>query len=288
MEFTVGEHYENLKGVYKVISIEGDAMRICWESNEEVDTTVTQQERIIQNMDRERQELEQNSRRASKAPSSYGQAFNGLIDTDFSEDVTGTTWRSRGSLGGAVTVHLSGFNLTMDSWSIYRMPTVLWAAREHRKRANTESRLQAKFILELNDDGLVYGFYIERPTKGESSDDWNGFERWLPVGDNEAELRKICADNDLVAFDRKRTSGIPGTVAAAAEDWLQTADGAETRHASLLDLSATVADTVWLDLIIGKHMSKEDAVAAGQPIAATIAGVFSALAAVYDAAQRPD
>lgn len=53
--FEVGEHYENRKGIYKVLAIEGDVMQIRWKAGEEATTSVTMQSRIIGNM---KQELE--------------------------------------------------------------------------------------------------------------------------------------------------------------------------------------------------------------------------------------
>ena len=54
MEFEVGEKYENMKGVYEVLSIDQDTMRIRWESGEEITTTVTLQSRIIERMNPEK------------------------------------------------------------------------------------------------------------------------------------------------------------------------------------------------------------------------------------------
>lgn len=53
VEFEVGQQYENRKGIYEVLEIQGDAMRIRWKSGEEVDTTVDMQSRIIDGMQRE-------------------------------------------------------------------------------------------------------------------------------------------------------------------------------------------------------------------------------------------
>ena len=49
----VGEKYENMKGVYEVLSVEGNSMRIRWESGEEIITTVTLQRQIIMRMRQE-------------------------------------------------------------------------------------------------------------------------------------------------------------------------------------------------------------------------------------------
>jgi len=57
IEFSVGQQYENRKGVYEVLEIEGDTMRIRWENGEEADTTVTMQSHIIQRMQHEMGEI---------------------------------------------------------------------------------------------------------------------------------------------------------------------------------------------------------------------------------------
>lgn len=53
IQFEVGEKYENMKGVYEVVSVEGNAMRIRWESGEEIVTTVNLQRQIIMRMRQE-------------------------------------------------------------------------------------------------------------------------------------------------------------------------------------------------------------------------------------------
>ena len=53
IEFEVGEKYENMKGVYEVLSVEGNAMHIRWESGEEIMTTVSLQRQIIMRMRQE-------------------------------------------------------------------------------------------------------------------------------------------------------------------------------------------------------------------------------------------
>ena len=50
VEFEVGEKYENMKGIYEVLSIDRNTMRIRWDSGEEITTTVSLQSRIIMRM----------------------------------------------------------------------------------------------------------------------------------------------------------------------------------------------------------------------------------------------
>ena len=60
LEFLVGQQYENRKGVYTVLEVQGTAMRIRWKDGEEVETTVIMQSRIIQRMQREMGEITSN------------------------------------------------------------------------------------------------------------------------------------------------------------------------------------------------------------------------------------
>ena len=56
IKFEVGEKYENMKGIYEVLSIDGNTMRIRWESGEEIATTVSLQRQIIMRMKREQKD----------------------------------------------------------------------------------------------------------------------------------------------------------------------------------------------------------------------------------------
>ncbi len=56
VKFEVGQKYENMKGVYEVLAIDGDVMRIQWQDGEQVTTTVALQSRIIERMQREDKE----------------------------------------------------------------------------------------------------------------------------------------------------------------------------------------------------------------------------------------
>ncbi len=57
VKFEVGEHYNNRKGKYEVLGINGDAMHIRWKVGEEVITSVALQSRIVDNMQQELERL---------------------------------------------------------------------------------------------------------------------------------------------------------------------------------------------------------------------------------------
>ncbi|MFA5055864.1 MAG: hypothetical protein WC562_06835 [Dehalococcoidia bacterium] len=55
--FEVGQTYSNRKGKYTVVAIDGDVMRISWKKGQEVDTTVKLQSRVLDNIQKELEEL---------------------------------------------------------------------------------------------------------------------------------------------------------------------------------------------------------------------------------------
>ena len=59
VEFEIGKKYENMKGVYEVLSIDGNTMRIRWDSGEEVTTTVSLQSKIVMRMRGEQRKREE-------------------------------------------------------------------------------------------------------------------------------------------------------------------------------------------------------------------------------------
>jgi len=163
-DFEIGKSYENYKGVYEVLSIAGDAMRIRWDdTGEEIETTSASQAKIIDYIVRERAESTRKAR--SGASSQYGKSFVGLRECDFSGSPTGTHWRSREQLGGAVSNLLEQNGLFLQSWSIYRQAIVHWADVTHRSQE--PACYQAKLAAFMGPADLRCGFYVERSDKVE-------------------------------------------------------------------------------------------------------------------------
>jgi hypothetical protein len=61
IEFSVGQKYENMKGIYEVISIDRNFMTIRWENGEESSSPIDLQRRIIKRMLKEKQEIDEKS-----------------------------------------------------------------------------------------------------------------------------------------------------------------------------------------------------------------------------------
>ena len=52
--FRTGERYENRRGLFEVVSINGDSLHIRWDTGEIVNTSVELQAKILRNMEKER------------------------------------------------------------------------------------------------------------------------------------------------------------------------------------------------------------------------------------------
>ena len=169
IEFKVGQEHENMKGVYKVLAVDRDTLCICWESGEEVTTTVALQNRIIERMQRERALIRGKKGGKSKKPrlSEYVSKFEGLKEDDFSEDVAGATWRHYDSLGGAVAVRLNSDKFDIASWPRYGLSAIYWGDFDHR--CQNDFSLQAKFFARLDESRLYFGFCVERSDQEEDT-----------------------------------------------------------------------------------------------------------------------
>jgi len=55
--FEVGQTYKNRKGKYTVVAIDGNVMQIIWKNGKEVATTVKLQSRVLENIQREIDDL---------------------------------------------------------------------------------------------------------------------------------------------------------------------------------------------------------------------------------------
>ena len=65
--FEIGNKYENMKGIYEVLSIHDNVMRIQWENGEVATTSVAMQRRIIERLEQEREEKENKASKKRKS-----------------------------------------------------------------------------------------------------------------------------------------------------------------------------------------------------------------------------
>ncbi len=281
ISFEVGGQYENRKGPYEVLAINGDRMIIRWDSGEEREVDVKGQLKVIRNMELEFEAARDAKR--SHVPRFYGEFFTGLRETDFSHDVTGTHWRSREQLGGAVAAHIAA-DFAIDSWGIYHRPEVHWADRSRYPKRN--AWLQAKFAAVAGPTKLWAGFYVERSNKREDDrEDWNRFIGWLRKG-GEDLLGEIVATHNLEIRDQKDDEDVPfrGRITRVHGKWIHTLDGKANDVGELATFLDEVSSTRWLDLIIKRDFEKDAAIERGIEIATDIGKIFTDLLPAYEAA----
>jgi len=283
IEFEVGEKYENMKGVFEVISMQKDSMNIRWEDGEEVSTPINLQQRILERMRHEKElEAERIAQKAKKAKSpSRAKQFDGLEENDFNNMVSKTTWRGRGQIGRAVCHRLKSKQFDFNSWVVLRKPEVRWMDVTRQKQDDV--LFQAKFYARIEPDSLGFGVHI--PTvdlSASETNDWNGLLKWLEQSENDAWLLEQCTSHGLYLFDMG-VKGFAGKLEADAGHWVRRPEKDESPIKSLYAFFGGLDNPDKMDLRIEKQMAKGDAIERKQGIADDIAGIFEILLPVYTA-----
>ena len=284
IEFKIGQEHENMKGVYKVLAIDRDAMCICWEDGEEITTTAALQSRIIKRMHQELALIRGNRGRKSKKPHfpKYISKFEGLKEDDFSKDVAGATWRHYNSLGGAVAVRLNSDEFEIASWPRYGLSAINWTDLNHRR--HDDFRLLAKFFARLDENCLYFGLDIERSNQAmDAQDAWNPFIAWLRDAKNDSWLNKVVSEHDFSIYDMNKEGSFTGTIMSGGGKWRLFNEGQEQEIESLADFLDDLTDSTRVDLQIAKIIEKDEVVTRGVEIADDIARMFEMLMPLYEA-----
>lgn len=284
IKFKIGQEHENRKGVYKVLSIDKEAIGIRWESGEEITTSAALQNRIIECMHQELALIKGKKGGKSKQPKppEYAGRFEGLKEQDFSEDIAGATWRYYDNLGGAVTVRLKSDKFDIASWPRCGFSTIHWADIHHRR--HNDFRLQAKFFARVDEDNLYFGFDIERSNEEkDAKDDWNAFIAWLKDADNDSWLNKVASEHSFSLYDMKGEGAFSGAIMSDGGKWHLFNDGQKEEIESLADFLEGLTDSTWVDLQIAKTVEKDKVLTRGVQIADDIAGLFGSLMPLYEA-----
>lgn len=285
IEFKVGDTYENMKGPYEILVIEGDSMEIRWENGETTWTPIDLQQRILERLDRERRRaIERKLQKKSKARGGKGapKGFFGFAESDFSQNIAGSNWRSQKSLGGAVTGQLDGGQYRFNSWAVSRMPMIHWADISHR--GSDEIQFQAKFFAQLDEERLYYGFYIERSEKEDDPrKDWNAFLLWMKDPNRESWLREVALANSLSVYDHKPRGSFKGVIHPSETAWRLVVGKEEQEVPSLADYLEGLPERTWIDLQICKTVPKAEALEKGEQLAEDIARLFEILMPLYRA-----
>lgn len=288
VEFVVDEQYENEKGVFTVLSIHRNEMVIRWDSGEEIRTDIELQRNIQARrqwevLEKEKAALAAKSGRKSGAAKAAA-IFEGFKETDFKNSASGTRWRGRNQLGGAVTHALPDNRYHFNSWAFANKPEMHWLDTAHHKSQSGENL--AKFFVRLNLDRMLFGFSLEQPKdENETGTNWDTFMQWLAEDDNEERIHAIALKNDMAVYDKHRPES-PILMPVEGGWHRGDAENKET-SAKLLDAVDSMASDGLVCLEVAKSLEKEASVSSGKNIAMDIAELFSYLIPLYRAAWTP-
>jgi hypothetical protein len=287
IKFEVGEKYENMKGIFEVISIRRDSMDIRWEDGEEIATPIDLQKRIIERMRFEKElaaaQKAQKAKKAKASVSKAGKHFAGLEDNDFSNSVSKTTWRGRGQLGGAVATRLKSKQFKFNSWAVLRKPEVGWLDVNRHKR--DDLKLQAKFFARVEKANLFFGVHIPTTDLSQPEEsDWHSLMVWLDKPENDSWIIKQCNSHNLNVCDLSK-QGFTGTLEIKNDQWVHVdPNQKESAVASLRAFLEAASKSGTMDLRIEKQMGKDAAIDKKQSIASDMATLFENLMPLYAAA----
>lgn len=282
--FYVGGRYENRAGLFEVVAIDGDSMRIRWDTGREVTTPIALQQKILANMERE--VLEAAARKHRNMPRFFGEFFRGLEERDFTEDVTGTHWRSREQLGGAVT-RLLNVKSPFNSWSIYGRPEIHWATIS--RYASCHPSLQTKFFARANGEALLFGAYVERSDNpSDNQNDWRKFSQWLAQPKHSKWLHAAllrCRAVITNPYNDWSDLSFYGTMTPTETGYVWNKRGTENSTLTaeqLPSVFADVSDQQWVNLVFGRMIPKAEAIHLKSGVAEEIATLFELLMPLYE------
>jgi hypothetical protein len=282
-EFIVDEKYENEKGIFTVLSIHKNEMVIRWESGEEIRTDIELQRNIQSRRQWEKVQVEKEAKAAmnKRKAGAKKAVFEGFQESDFKNTASGTKWRGRNQLGGAVTHRLTKSKFNMNSWAFANKPEMHWLDTAHQKRQSGDRR--ARFFVRLDPEMLSYGFSIGQPAGGgDTTKNWDHFMQWLALEDNAAVVHDVALTNEMIIIAKADSGENPLTPIKGG--W-QVGD-IKKKHAvgKIADLIEKLVVGGSGTLELGQRMDKKDAVAGGADIAVRIAQLFSQLMPLYEGA----
>jgi hypothetical protein len=283
MEFHVDEQYENEKGVFTVVAKEKDEMVIRWENGEEARTDIELQRRIMERREWEEhkrtREAEAAAKPARKAGGGAHEIFTGLAPTDFKKSASGTRWRARNQLGGAVTTQMGASSFKFSSWAFGNKAEMHVQDGEHRLQ---DAEDQARFFIRIDQQALYYGFQVARPGDTAAAGDWEGVMRWLALPENDAVLRAWAAEDMLRVENPAHPAS--GALQPSESGWQKAQRDAPLAMDTVADYIRQTPESMPFTLQLTAVIDKEAAVAGGAAIARTIARLFTRLLPLYRAA----
>jgi len=282
--FEVGKKFANRKGNFEVVSISGSKMEIKWDNGDTIDTTIEQQERIIKNMLFEKYLAQEALKKPKKGKTKAASKFVGLIETDFTPDIKGTTWRNRNGLGGLVMRSLESKKYKFLSHPIYRKAGVFWQDDQHRDPKKVKN--QAKFFAKLDESHMSCGFSVERsPKETDDMKDWNGFMKWVGDAENEDWLKKSIEDQSyqIDVELNKRSIHHSETLALTNDKWMIKKNGKENKYKRLQDYINMISEDIRVNVQVIKSTPKDEVMEMNLKVGENISSVIKSLMPLYDA-----
>jgi hypothetical protein len=302
--FEVGKTYRNRVGEYVVQAIDGEWMRLRYTNGKTLDTRVSIQARIWENIQfeeqmarqEERERLSREARMAARKRSARARRaraqpkFEGFEEIDFRPKKRGLSWRSRKELGKVLAEEL-GKSVAGDFgyWIVPRQSRVHVARKEYY---DTDARdRNAALFVATDEEGVTYGFRVGKPD-GKAAKDWP-WSVLLAALSDDAVRRKLRAamkahDLTLDVYAMHVSYGQVGQISLQARGFLwehETAEQEMTRKMNWGDLTEYLqaeGAKRRCDLYLRKRMPLTDTLKAGKDIAKEIASVFEDLVPLYD------
>ena len=300
--FRVSQKYRNRKGEYEVVSIEGDKMVIHYVQGGTLNTTIADQQRILENMAAEDSVKPIPPKGAqSPAPSSSRSGssvreskFQGLVDSDFKDNVAGTSWRAKDHLGGLLAQQLTrATGEEYKSFALYRLPELHVVQPKYYTEPAKER--EAKFRFRLDDAAARYGFYIEHI--GAEMDKTYDWQRFIPCLERDEAVQRqvehamrkldlhweVWEGPDLYMEPWLKAEEFGGEIMLShlKEDW-QLPFSWPRFVATLKELDSKK----WFGVFLYRHMPKTQVIAKGLDLAGDVDAVWKALVPLYVGSTR--
>jgi hypothetical protein len=187
--FEVGKEYRNRNGQYVVQAIEGEWMKLKYVNGGTIESRISLQARIWENIqfeeqlarEEERQRLAKEAQTEARRRSALAKKakakpkFAGFKKAHFEEKKRGLAWKSRKDLGKVLEWEMKErAKVEYGSWIVPRKPA-LEVARKDRWDADVRES-NAAFFVSASPEGLAYGFHVGKPSgKVKAKWPWNDF-----------------------------------------------------------------------------------------------------------------
>jgi len=304
--FEVGKTYRNRSGEYVVEAIEGDRMTIRYVGGRTLETSVSIQTRIWENIqfeeqmhrEEERSRLAKEARLAARKRTSRAKAakakptFDGFQEDDFESRKRGLAWSSRDPLGKVLAYNLSQrTSAEFLHWIVPRQPRIHVGRKDHYDRDAQDAN--AAFFVHVTELGVACGFRVGKPDGKEK--DESPWASLLAALDNDEKLRRSLRaamkahDLSLDVYAMGVSYAQVGRISLQPRGFLwqhETEEQEMTRKMNwgqLVEYLNTVAPGARVGLHLRQQIPPAAALEAGDSIAGSIVDLLESLLPVYDA-----